>query len=58
MADHEAQRSDGTDALLTLMNLEVWSRLYLDGRSASDLADELREMAAPGSARVVERLAA
>ncbi|MCA3240849.1 MAG: asparagine synthase (glutamine-hydrolyzing) [Rubrivivax sp.] len=58
MADHEAQRSDGTDALLTLMNLEVWSRLYLDGRSASDLADELHEMAAPGSARGVQRMAA
>jgi asparagine synthase (glutamine-hydrolysing) len=48
VADHESQRSDGTDALLTLMNLEVWSRLYLDGRSASDLADELRELATPG----------
>lgn len=49
VADHEAQRSDGTDALLALMNLEVWSRLYLDGRSASDLADELRALAMRGA---------
>ena len=30
MADHEANRIDGTDALLALMNLEIWSRMYLD----------------------------
>ena len=27
VADHEASRSDGTDALLALLNLEVWSRI-------------------------------
>jgi asparagine synthase (glutamine-hydrolysing) len=42
MADHAAQRSDGTDALLTLMNLEIWSRVYLDRRAPADVADELR----------------
>ena len=46
LADHEANRSDGTDALLSLLNLEVWSRVYLDGRSAADVADELRGLAA------------
>lgn len=46
LADHEANRSDGTDALLALLNLEVWSRVYLDGRSAADVADELRSLAA------------
>ncbi|MEF8717659.1 MAG: asparagine synthase-related protein [Candidatus Accumulibacter necessarius] len=30
MADHEASRIDGTDVLLALMNLEIWSRIYLD----------------------------
>jgi len=42
VADHAAQRIDGTDALLSLMNLEIWSRLYLDGRSSEDVATELR----------------
>ena len=42
MADHEANRSDGTDALLALMNLEIWSRVYLDGREPGDVAEELK----------------
>jgi len=46
LADHEASRSDGTDALLALLNLEVWSRIYLDGREAGDVADELGRLAA------------
>ena len=47
LADHEANRSDGTDALLSLLNLEVWSRIYLDGRGDADVADELKSLAAP-----------
>ncbi len=39
---HEADRVDGTDRLLALLNLEIWSRLYLDGRSADDVAGELK----------------
>ena len=42
MDAHENNRSDGTDSLLALMNLEIWSRMYLDGRSADDVADELK----------------
>lgn len=42
VADHAAQRIDGTDALLSLMNLEIWSRLYLDGRASDDVAAELK----------------
>jgi asparagine synthase (glutamine-hydrolysing) len=42
VADHQASRVDGTDALLALMNLEIWSRLYLDRRDSGDVADELR----------------
>ena len=42
VADHEANRSDGTDALLALMNLEIWSRVYLDGRSPVEVAAELK----------------
>jgi len=42
MADHAANRIDGTDALLAMMNLEIWSRIYLDRREPADVADELR----------------
>ena len=45
LADHEGNRSDGTDALLALLNLEVWSRVYLDGRAPGDVADELKALA-------------
>jgi asparagine synthase (glutamine-hydrolysing) len=44
MADHDANRIDGTDRLLALLNLEIWSRVYLDGRGADDVAAELRDM--------------
>jgi asparagine synthase (glutamine-hydrolysing) len=42
VSDHHAARIDGTDALLALMNLEIWSRLYLDRRDPADVADELK----------------
>jgi asparagine synthase (glutamine-hydrolysing) len=59
VADHEANRSDGTDALLALLNLEVWSRVYLDRRTPADVADELRSLAQPRSAaRAVAQAAA
>jgi asparagine synthase (glutamine-hydrolysing) len=45
LSDHESQRADGTDALLALLNLEVWSRIYLDRRTPADVADELRVLA-------------
>ena len=45
IAAHEANRVDGTDCLLTLMNLEIWARIYLDGRNAVDVAEELRATA-------------
>jgi len=41
VASHEANEIDGTDSLLSLMNLEIWSRIHLDGRSPADVADEL-----------------
>ena len=46
MAEHEASRADHTDALLALMNLEIWSRIYLDRRSPGDVALELKSFAA------------
>ena len=42
VADHAASRVDGTDALIALMNLEIWSRIYLDRREPGDIAAELK----------------
>jgi asparagine synthase (glutamine-hydrolysing) len=44
--DHRANRVDGTDKLLALLSLEVWCRVYLDGRASNDVADELDEAVA------------
>ena len=49
IADHEANRVDGTDRLLALLNLEIWARIYLDHRSAVDVAEELRATAPCGT---------
>ena len=46
LADHDTNRSDGTDALLALMNLEIWSRVYLDQRDPAEVADELKRQVA------------
>jgi asparagine synthase (glutamine-hydrolysing) len=43
---HEANRIDGTDRLLALLNLEIWSRLYLDRRAPEDVTTELKAMLA------------
>jgi asparagine synthase (glutamine-hydrolysing) len=45
IAAHEANRVDGTDRLLALINLEIWARIYLDRRNAVDVAEELRATA-------------
>ena len=46
IAGHAANRMDGTDSLLALMNLEIWSRIFLDHRDPLDVASELKsEMA-------------
>jgi asparagine synthase (glutamine-hydrolysing) len=39
---HEANRIDGTDRLLALMNLEIWARMYLDRRAPQDVSAELQ----------------
>lgn len=46
IAAHEANRIDGTDRLLALLNFELWARIYLDGRDPADVTDELRAVAA------------
>jgi len=45
IAAHEANREDGTDRLLALINLEIWARVFLDCREPADVADELKAMA-------------
>jgi len=44
--EHDESRHDYTDLILVLMNLEIWSRLFLDGQSAADIGAELAEQAA------------
>jgi asparagine synthase (glutamine-hydrolysing) len=46
MHDHESNRIDGTDRLLSLMSLEIWARIYLDRRSPADVTAELKAIAA------------
>jgi len=46
IAAHRANRVDGTDKLLALLNLDVWCRVVLDQRSSADVAEELAEAVA------------
>jgi asparagine synthase (glutamine-hydrolysing) len=46
VAAHHGNRLDGTDRLLTLINFEVWARIYLDRRSPEDVGAELKAMLA------------
>lgn len=41
--DHDRGREDYTDLILVMMNLEIWSRMFLDGQSHEDLSHELVE---------------
>jgi len=41
VASHRAGKEDHTDHLMSLLNLEIWARLFLDKRSPKDVADEL-----------------
>ncbi|MGE5522236.1 MAG: asparagine synthase (glutamine-hydrolyzing) [Rhodospirillaceae bacterium] len=43
VAEHEAARTDATDRLLALLNLEIWARLYLDTRAPQDVQAEMEE---------------
>ncbi len=41
IALHRARKADHTDHILSLLNFEIWARIYLDGRAPEDLAGEL-----------------
>ncbi len=43
IAAHARNALDGTDPLLSLLNFEVWARIYLDRREPADVAAELKE---------------
>lgn len=43
---HEANRADRTDHLMGLLNLELWCRIYLDGQSPADVAEQIQVDAA------------
>jgi asparagine synthase (glutamine-hydrolysing) len=49
---HHANRIDGTDRLLALLNLEIWARMYLDSRAPDDVTGELKEMLSGNVAQV------
>jgi asparagine synthase (glutamine-hydrolysing) len=38
---HEMNREDHTDHLLSLLNLELWCRMFLDGQSPDDLGHQI-----------------
>jgi len=42
---HRRNERDYTDHLLSLMNFELWCRVYLDGAAWADITDELRDKA-------------
>jgi asparagine synthase (glutamine-hydrolysing) len=44
--EHRANRQDYTDHLLSLMNFELWSQIYLDGESRDDVTGRIAEAGA------------
>jgi asparagine synthase (glutamine-hydrolysing) len=43
--DHRNNRVDGTDKLLALLNLEIWSRIFIDGASPDEVTAGLQRSA-------------
>lgn len=48
--EHDRNRHDYTDLILVLMNLEIWARLFMDGRSAEDVGEQLKDASAVSAA--------
>ncbi|MEM7082325.1 MAG: asparagine synthase (glutamine-hydrolyzing) [Pseudomonadota bacterium] len=42
--EHSHNKADRTDELMALINLEIWSQMYLDGRSHDDVNSELKQV--------------
>ncbi|HSK11069.1 MAG TPA: asparagine synthase (glutamine-hydrolyzing) [Vicinamibacterales bacterium] len=49
IADHEAGRADGTDAIWSLINLELWYRTFIDGEGVQVLPSPGGRTAAAGT---------
>ncbi len=43
LSAHDSSREDYSDLILVLLNLEIWSRIFLEGRSPDDVSAELTE---------------
>ena len=41
LAENQTGQRDHTDALWTLMNFEIWARVFLDGESPQEVSDEI-----------------
>ena len=46
ISDHRANRQDYTEAIVALLNFEIWARIYLDRRSHEDVTAELHGLLA------------
>ena len=44
LTSHDQGREDYTDLILVLMNLELWARIFLDGRDYADVAAEMADL--------------
>ena len=45
IALHEARKEDHTDHLISLLNLEIWARVFLDRQCPKDLTTEMASLA-------------
>ena len=52
LTENQRGRRDHTDALWTLMNFEIWARVFLDGESYADVSAEIMAGCEQGGAAV------
>ncbi len=45
ISQHDSNREDYSDLLFLMLNLELWCRMFLDGRSYEDLGTEMMDLA-------------
>ena len=55
--EHVRGSRDHSDALWTVLNFELWTRIYLDGQSSSSVSDELTNSDAASSASDIAEVA-
>jgi asparagine synthase (glutamine-hydrolysing) len=47
IAENQAGRRNHTEPLWTVLNLELWARIFLDGESPQDLSEQLTQRGSP-----------